>query len=110
MINIVIQYNDGYISRITASGHSGYAEAGSDIVCAGVSALMIAIGNGLEKNIPGITMHSLEDGHLDICATEPLSLQMQQKADLLFNTLAEGLCSLEEAYSAYILVTKLESK
>ena len=36
MINITFNAKEG---RIWMSGHSGYAEPGSDIVCAGISAL-----------------------------------------------------------------------
>ena len=38
MVKIKVSRNgEGYITGIEANGHSGYAEAGSDIVCAIVS-------------------------------------------------------------------------
>lgn len=33
--------------RLKASGHSGYAEKGQDIICAGVSAIMLTAAEGM---------------------------------------------------------------
>ena len=40
---------DGKIIRFTVDGHSGYAESGSDIVCASVSSAVWLTINGIEK-------------------------------------------------------------
>ena len=45
--------SDGALIGYRAGGHSGYAEAGEDIVCAGVSALTQSTLNGLQ-NIPAV--------------------------------------------------------
>ena len=38
--------------RLTADGHAGFSEAGKDIVCAAVSALLLALAERLqEKNL-----------------------------------------------------------
>ena len=50
MINILIlKDNQKNIKFIEATGHSGYAEAGSDIVCSSVSTLMQALAVGLTE-------------------------------------------------------------
>ena len=41
---------DGY--RVVVEGHSGYAQAGQDIVCAAVSGIFFALA-GYLKNTPG---------------------------------------------------------
>ncbi|MBQ9855288.1 MAG: ribosomal-processing cysteine protease Prp, partial [Clostridia bacterium] len=45
----VVFYSDekGMIWGFEASGHAGYAESGSDIVCAAISALTQATAGGL---------------------------------------------------------------
>ena len=49
MITITILQDHDRCSGIsTVIGHSGYAEAGSDIICAGVSALVINTINSIE--------------------------------------------------------------
>lgn len=56
MINIEIYYNeDGKISAYHVYGHSGTAERGKDIVCAGISALaqtaLLGIGKHLHRDV-----------------------------------------------------------
>ena len=50
MINILIlKDNQKNIKFIEATGHSGYAESGSDIVCSSVSTLMQSLAVGLTE-------------------------------------------------------------
>jgi uncharacterized protein YsxB (DUF464 family) len=37
----------GRITGVSVKGHSGYAEEGSDIVCAGISTLLVTIDQAL---------------------------------------------------------------
>ena len=67
MITAVL-YRDGEdLIGCRAEGHSGWAEAGSDIVCAAVSILTCTCVNALESVcgvIPRITEHNPERGIL----------------------------------------------
>ena len=47
MIKILVLKNNQNIHGLQASGHSGYAPAGQDIVCSAVSTLMQALIVGL---------------------------------------------------------------
>jgi uncharacterized protein YsxB (DUF464 family) len=49
MMKVTAKYDSNGIYFISALGHAGYADAGSDIVCASVSALVQALGVGLRK-------------------------------------------------------------
>ena len=50
MINIlVLKDNQKNIKFIEATGHSGYAEEGQDIVCSAVSSLLETLANGLTE-------------------------------------------------------------
>lgn len=44
MTRIYFERNDEY-TQIVVTGHSGYAQSGSDIVCAGISILTDTLGN-----------------------------------------------------------------
>ena len=48
MINISVKHNEDTCS-IVMDGHAGYAVAGSDIICAAVSALYLNLMNSIEE-------------------------------------------------------------
>ncbi|MDR1916470.1 MAG: ribosomal-processing cysteine protease Prp, partial [Synergistaceae bacterium] len=48
MIEVTAKRDANGICSITAQGHSGFAESGSDIICASVSSLIQALSVGLE--------------------------------------------------------------
>ena len=48
MITITIYQNREDVTGFRCIGHSGYAESGSDIICAGVSALVINTINSID--------------------------------------------------------------
>ena len=67
MINAVLYREGEDLTGCRAEGHSGWAEAGSDIVCAAVSILTCTCVNALESVcgvIPRITEHNPERGIL----------------------------------------------
>ncbi len=51
MINVIVIKEKQTIKFIEATGHSGYAEEGSDIVCSAVSTLMQSLAIGLTEVI-----------------------------------------------------------
>ena len=71
----------GRITGVSVKGHSGYAEEGSDIVCAGISTLLITIDQAL------------------------CSLVGMEQAQLLFGALRIGFSDIAEQYPAYFRLT-----
>lgn len=73
MINVIVIKQKQTIKTIEATGHSGYAEHGSDIVCSAVSTLLETLANGLteivkanaeikvDENIPYLSVTLNED-------------------------------------------------
>ena len=55
MIKVIIEKNDSIISVLEVSGHSNYDEKGKDIVCAGVSAIIVGGLNALLNENKKIT-------------------------------------------------------
>ena len=49
MINVQAKKENGHYKSFHINGHAMYAEAGSDIVCAAVSALVINTINSIEE-------------------------------------------------------------
>ena len=71
----IFRNNQKKVTGFEISGHAGYAEEGSDIICAAVSAIAYtAIGYFDEKKIGGkVPQYSIEDGYLksEIDANSP---------------------------------------
>ena len=86
---------DGALTGYRAEGHTGYAEAGEDIVCAAVSAL-----NGLKNVLKAPVMFDIDDAAaiLEARLTPEASEAQVQAAQLLLQTLLEGLQAIERSY------------
>ena len=85
-----------------ASGHSGYAEAGSDIVCAGVSILGCTCVNAMESLMGvQVLLKGNRDGLLDFDLPE-MTEDQASGAQLLMGALGQGLSDLQEAYPGFV--------
>ncbi|MDQ7096319.1 ribosomal-processing cysteine protease Prp [Desulfosporosinus sp. PR] len=94
----------GRIRSFELSGHAGYAEAGQDIVCAGVSALGIAAVNGLEHFLSQAPQVQEEEGFLS-CLLAEVSEQEVDQAQWILQTLKLGIEQIESVYGpAYIVI------
>ena len=94
MINIKREKN-----VITISGHSGYSDAGSDIVCASVSSIAITTVNAIMKLDSTAIDFNEKDGFLEISI---------KKDDGIVNTLINNMMDLfkelEEDYPKNIKI------
>ena len=102
MISAVLFRKGGEFTGFRASGHSGYAEAGSDIVCAGVSVLGCTCVNSLESLL-GIraVLKANENGLLNFELPE-VPEESRAGVQLLMGALGQGLSDLQEAYPKYV--------
>jgi hypothetical protein len=92
-------YQDGTgFSGCRIKGHSGYGEAGSDIVCAAVSILSCTCVNALES-VCGVVpeTEANEEGLLSFRLPERTGEQ-NEKAQVLMAALKQGLEDLAESY------------
>ncbi len=93
------------------SGHAGYAPAGEDIVCAGVSALVQAAVCGLEKflNTPPDVQKVTwgEEGIIfKVGLPHSLSVQEKERAKVILETLELGLRGIAKSYPDYVRVRR----
>ena len=109
MISAILYCRDGEWTGFRAEGHSGYAEEGSDIVCAAVSVLACTCVNSLEKLL-GVTvvMHGNEDGLLDFDIPE-VPEEKRGGVQLLMGALDQGLGDIQENYPEYLKI-KIEGR
>ena len=66
MIKIHIKNENNKINYIKISGHSGYAEAGSDIVCASISSICVTTVNALVRYNENALLYTDNDGLLEM--------------------------------------------
>ena len=106
-IRCIIWADDqGKIRKFELSGHAGYAEAGQDIVCAGVSALSIAACNGLETFLTVIPKVEQSEGHLT-CELVGIPEQELEKAQWILQTMALGIEQIQSTYGQdYIMIDR----
>ena len=83
--------------EITIKGHSGYSEAGSDIVCASVSSILITTVNALISIDEGCIVYTNDDGFLKIEIKKH-----DQIIDKLINNMINLLTELEKDYKKNI--------
>ena len=95
-----LKRSDGALIGYSACGHSGYADAGADIVCAAISALTQTTLNGLKNVLKAPVMFDQDDDRAFIEAklTPEASEQQVQQAQLLLVTLLEGLQAIQRGY------------
>ena len=95
-----LKRSDGALIGYTACGHSGYAEAGADIVCAAISALTQTMLNGLKNVLKAPVMFDQDDdgAFIEAILTPEASDEQIQQAQLLLVTLLEGLQAIQRSY------------
>ena len=84
---------------IEISGHAGYAEAGKDIVCAGVTALV----QTLIKSIEGLTQdkiqYEISPGRADIHYGD-----LSEAGKLLIDSFFIGVCAIADEFPDHIRI------
>ena len=88
MIKVKFQVEENRVYGFDISGHSGYAEEGSDIVCASVSSAAFMTANTITDVI-------CSDAEV-ICEENRLYLKMKDKNEFAFKVLAGFKLHLDE--------------
>lgn len=93
---------DGRLSGFECRGHAGYAQTGSDIVCAAVSVLSTTCVNALES-VAGVKPQLIvRDGLMKAVVPED---QMTHDAQVILRTFEQGIRDVASSYPKYIHIT-----
>lgn len=95
------------VSGFSVTGHSGYAQKGADIVCAGVSAVVQTTILGLQ-NVLGVDCSGQQAAGELHCSLPADLGEVAESANVLLETMMQGLTALSEAYADYVRI--LDSK
>ena len=103
MTAVTFFQDENGFSGFRAKGHSGYAEEGSDIVCAAVSALTQTAEIGLRKvaKVRIRTILNEEDALLEVRLLETEG-PAWQAAQIILRTLEEGILDIEQQVPEYV--------
>ena len=107
MIQAVFLRREGKYAGVRITGHSGYAEEGSDIVCAAASSLAVTCVNSLESLLDvRVQVRGGVSGLLSFDLPE-VPAEKEAGVQLLLGAMKQGFSDLQDAWPAYV---KLEIK
>ena len=100
---------DGHITGFSMSGHSGYAEEGSDILCSAMSSCVQMIELGLIDVLGkrrGALMVSKQKTMVICRMPKDITNEEKEKFFLFTDTFYKYISKLEKAYKKHIFVVK----
>ena len=98
---------DDRITGFSISGHSGYAEAGADIVCAAVSAVVTMAEATINDVCGAKAKVRVKDEQARITLTLPASCDEEESVQAVLSGMMLTLISLREDYPDYIEVLEV---
>ena len=98
---------DERITGFSVSGHSGYAEAGSDIVCAAVSAVVTMAEATINEVCGAKAKVRVKEEDARVTLTLPASCDEEESIQAVLAGMLLTLCSLRDDYPDYIEVLEV---
>ena len=98
---------DERITGFSISGHSGYAEAGSDIVCAAISATVTMAEATINEVCGAKAKVRVKNEDARITLTLPASCDEEESVQAVLAGMMIYLCSLRDDYPDYIEVLEV---
>ena len=98
---------DDRITGFTVSGHSGYAEAGQDIVCAAISAAVTMAEATINDVCGAKAKVRVKEEDARVTLTLPTSCDEEEAVQAVLSGMMLTLISLREDYPDYIEVLEV---
>ena len=95
------------ITGFSVSGHSGYAEAGADVVCAAVSAVVTMAEATINDVCGAKAKVRVKEADARITLTLPASCDEEESVQAVLAGMMLTLCSLRDDYPDYIEVLEV---
>ena len=95
------------ITGFSISGHSGYAEAGSDIVCAAISAVVAMAETTINDVCGAKAKVRVKDEQARITLTLPVSCDEEETVQAVLAGMMITLCGMRDDYPDYIEVLEV---
>ena len=98
---------DDRITGFSISGHSGYAEAGQDIICAAISAVVTMAEATINDVCGARAKVRVKDESARITLTLPASCDEEESVQAVLAGMMLTLCSLRDDYPDFIEVLEV---
>ena len=95
------------ITGFSVSGHSGYAEAGADIVCAAISAIVTMAEATINEVCGAKAKVRVKEADARITLTLPASCDEEESVQAGLAGMLLTLCNLRDQYPDYIEVLEV---
>ena len=95
------------ITGFSVSGHSGYAEAGQDIVCAAISAIVTMAEATINDVCGGKAKVRVKEEDARVTLTLPATCEEEESIQAVLAGLMVYLCTLRDDYPDYIEVLEV---
>ena len=109
MTKVEIFRKNGNIIGYKASGHSGYSEQGSDIICSAISTSLQMTLIGIQEVLKLKVDFKINDGFLDV-DLKNIGLDKLTQTNILTEAMAIFLKELTKQYPKYIRLVEKEDK
>ena len=107
MTKVEIFNQNGRISGFAVSGHSGYAEAGSDIVCAAISSAVKFVECTINDVLGNHANTKVNETEPRITLTLPAVCDDEDAVQAVLTGFMLTMCSLRDEYPDYIEVMEV---
>lgn len=110
MINVLVIKEKQTIKTIEATGHSGYSEAGQDIVCSAVSTLMETLANSLTEIVKAKADVIIDENipHVSVTLKETDNEKCKLAQVLMRSTLL-GIKGVAQEFSKFIKIKEKQN-
>ena len=99
MIKVVIEKNNSKIVSLEVSGHSNYDTKGKDIVCAGVSAIVVGGINALVNENKKAIDYECKEGYAKVVVKN-----IDNNINMILDVITTQLYTVEESYPKFIKI------
>ena len=107
MTKVEIFNHDGRISGFSVSGHSGYAEEGSDIVCAAVSSAVTFAECTINDVLGNHANVKMNEDEPRVTLTLPAACDDEDAVQAVLTGFTLTMCALRDDYPDYIEVLEV---
>ena len=98
---------DDRITGFSVSGHSGYAESGSDIICAAITAIVTMAEATINDVCGAKAKVRVKEEDARVTLTLPASCDEEESIQAVLAGMLLTLCSLRDDYPDYIEVLEV---
>ena len=108
MIVITVIKKNQNILTLEATGHSGYAESGKDIVCSAVSTLMQSLLNGLLEVVKITPKFNIDEDLAHMSISVDINEKKMKDIQILMQTTYLALKSIQQGYHKFIKIKEMQ--